>query len=31
MDDAQRKELLAAYAERLKSIESEKLIDVGIY
>jgi NAD(P)H dehydrogenase (quinone) len=31
MDDTQRKDLLAAYAERLKSIESEKLIDVGIY
>jgi len=31
MDDVQRKDLLAAYAERLKRIESEKPIDVGIY
>lgn len=31
MDDVQRKDLLAAYADRLKSIESEKPIDVGIY
>jgi NAD(P)H dehydrogenase (quinone) len=31
MDDSQRKELLATFAERLKTIESEKPIDVGIY
>ena len=31
MDDSQRKELLTAYAERLKSIENEKPIDVGAY
>jgi len=31
MDDAQRKDFLAAYAERLKRIESERPIDVGIY
>ena len=31
MDDSQRKELLAAYAERLNRIESEKPIDVGAY
>jgi len=31
LDDAQRKNLLVAYAERLKSIEGEKPIDVGVY
>jgi NAD(P)H dehydrogenase (quinone) len=31
MDDSQREQLLAAYAERLKNIANEKPFDVGIY
>jgi NAD(P)H dehydrogenase (quinone) len=31
MDDSQRKELLAAYTERLRNIANETPFDVGIY
>ena len=31
MEDSQRKELLAAYAERLRSIANETRFDVGVY
>jgi NAD(P)H dehydrogenase (quinone) len=31
LEQGQRAELLAAYAERLKSIEGEQSVEVGIY